>query len=46
MTDRTIRFLTGATPQPETGILHPFPTPELPHIDPFVFLQRAVVVER
>lgn len=42
MTDRTIRSLTGASPQPGTGILHPFPTRELPHIDPFVFLDTGV----
>jgi redox-sensitive bicupin YhaK (pirin superfamily) len=41
MTDRTIRTLTGATPQPGSGILHPFPTQELPHIDPFVFLDTG-----
>lgn len=41
MTDRTIKTLTGATPQPGSGILHPFPTPELPHIDPFVFLDTG-----
>ena len=41
MTDRTIRSLTGADPQPGSGILHPFPTAELPHIDPFVFLDTG-----
>jgi len=41
MTDRTIKTLTGATPQPGSGILHPFPTRELPHIDPFVFLDTG-----
>jgi hypothetical protein len=41
MTDRTIRTLTGAAPQPGTGILHPFPTDELPHVDPFVFLDTG-----
>jgi redox-sensitive bicupin YhaK (pirin superfamily) len=41
MTDRSIKTLTGATPQPGTAILHPFPTPELPHIDPFVFLDTG-----
>jgi hypothetical protein len=32
MTDRTIKSLAGATPQPGTGILHPFPTKQLPHM--------------
>jgi redox-sensitive bicupin YhaK (pirin superfamily) len=41
MTNRTIDTLTGATAQPGTGILHPFPTRELPHIDPFVFLDTG-----
>lgn len=41
MADRTIKSLSGATPQPGTGILHPFPTRELPHLDPFVFLDTG-----
>lgn len=41
MSDRTIKSLTGAAPQPGSGILHPFPTNELPHIDPFVFLDTG-----
>ena len=41
MTDRTIKTLTGASPQPGSGILHPFPTKDLPHIDPFVFLDTG-----
>ena len=41
MADRTISTVTGATPQPGSGILHPFPTRELPHIDPFVFLDTG-----
>ncbi len=41
MTDRTIKTLTGAKPQPGSGILHPFPTPELPAVDPFVFLDTG-----
>jgi redox-sensitive bicupin YhaK (pirin superfamily) len=41
VTDRTIKTLTGAAPQPGTGILHPFPTTELPNIDPFVFLDTG-----
>ena len=41
MTDRTIESLTGASPQPGSGILHPFPTRELPHVDPFVFLDTG-----
>ena len=42
MTNRTIKTLTGAKPQPGSGILHPFPTPELPAIDPFVFLDTGI----
>ena len=41
MTDRTVATIAGATPQPATGILHPFPTADLPHIDPFVFLDTG-----
>ncbi|MEM8923612.1 MAG: pirin family protein [Actinomycetota bacterium] len=41
MTDRTIRTLARPTPQAESGILHPFPSPELAHIDPFVFLDMG-----
>jgi len=41
MTNRTIKSLSGASPQPGTGILHPFPTQQLPHIDPFVFLDTG-----
>lgn len=41
MNDRTINTITGADPQPGSGILHPFPTPELRHIDPFVFLDTG-----
>ena len=41
MTDRTIKSLPGAAPQPDSGILHPFPTAALPHIDPFVFLDTG-----
>lgn len=41
MTDRSISQIVTATPQPGTGILHPFPTRELPHLDPFVFLDTG-----
>ncbi|MEM7273995.1 MAG: pirin family protein [Actinomycetota bacterium] len=41
MTDRTVAFVAGADPQPGTGILHPFPTVDLPHLDPFVFLDTG-----
>lgn len=41
MTDRTIATIVTPEPQPGTGILHPFPTPELAHIDPFVFLDAG-----
>lgn len=41
MTERTIQSVTSSSPQPGTGILHPFPTATLPHIDPFVFLDTG-----
>jgi redox-sensitive bicupin YhaK (pirin superfamily) len=41
MTDRTVSTITLPEPQPGTGILHPFPTRELPHLDPFVFLDAG-----
>ncbi len=41
MNHRTLKTLTGATPQPGTGILRPFPSPQLRHIDPFVFLDTG-----
>ncbi|MGI9624714.1 MAG: pirin family protein [Acidimicrobiales bacterium] len=41
MSDRTIETIVFPDPQPGTGILHPFPTPELPQIDPFVFLDSG-----
>lgn len=41
MTDRTMHSVTGSSPQPGTGILHPFPTCDLPHLDPFVFLDTG-----
>ncbi|MEM9653249.1 MAG: pirin family protein [Actinomycetota bacterium] len=41
MTTRTIATIATADPQPGSGILHPFPTPELAHIDPFVFLDTG-----
>ena len=41
MTNRTISKIVGAEPQPGTGILHPFPSRDLPHIDPFVFLDTG-----
>jgi hypothetical protein len=40
-TDRTVAQIVTAEPQPGTGILHPFPTRELPHLDPFVFLDTG-----
>jgi hypothetical protein len=39
--DRTVGSITTAQPQPGSGILHPFPTADLPHIDPFVFLDTG-----
>lgn len=41
MTDRTTKSVTSCSPQRGTGILHPFPTEQLPHIDPFVFLDTG-----
>jgi redox-sensitive bicupin YhaK (pirin superfamily) len=41
MTDRAARTVVRPSPQPGTGILHPFPTADLPHIDPFVFLDTG-----
>ncbi|MGI9604486.1 MAG: pirin family protein [Acidimicrobiales bacterium] len=41
MTERTISSTTIAEAQPGTGILHPFPTAELAHVDPFVFLDTG-----
>jgi redox-sensitive bicupin YhaK (pirin superfamily) len=38
---RTVSQIVTAQPQPGTGILHPFPTRELPHLDPFVFLDTG-----
>ena len=41
MADRSIQTIIHAAPQPGTGILHPFPTAELAHLDPFVFLDTG-----
>lgn len=41
MTLRTIQNVTTVQPQPRSGILHPFPTREIPHLDPFVFLDTG-----
>ena len=41
MSARTIATVATASPQPGSGILHPFPTSDLPHIDPFVFLDTG-----
>ena len=41
MASRTIHKTVATTPQPGSGILHPFPTAELPHLDPFVFLDTG-----
>ncbi len=38
---RTIKSSTPCAPQPGTGILHPFPTAQLPHLNPFVFLDTG-----
>jgi len=41
MTHRTLSRVVSVDPQQGSGILHPFPTPQLPHIDPFVFLDTG-----
>lgn len=43
--DRTIATIVHPTPQPGTGVLHPFPTRELPHVDPFVFLDTGAPMD-
>lgn len=45
MTDRTISTIAQATPQPGTGILRPFPSPELRELDPFVFLDTGAPMD-
>lgn len=41
MTARSTQQVVSVEPQPGSGILHPFPLAELPHIDPFVFLDTG-----
>ncbi|MEM9563158.1 MAG: pirin family protein [Actinomycetota bacterium] len=41
MIDRTVTTVVRPEPEPGTGILHPFPTAELPSLDPFVFLDTG-----
>ena len=41
MKHRTIQSIARPAPQPGTGILHPFPSATLAHIDPFVFLDTG-----
>jgi len=41
MTDRSIEIITRPQPQSRRGLLRPFPTEELRHVDPFVFLDMA-----
>lgn len=38
---RSLRSLTHVQPLPGSGILRPFPSASLPHIDPFVFLDTG-----
>jgi redox-sensitive bicupin YhaK (pirin superfamily) len=45
MTDRTIATLVRARPEPGTGLLHPFPSAELEHLDPFVFLDTGAPLD-
>ena len=39
--DRTLATLSSPAPQPGTGILRPFPSRQLSHINPFVFLDTG-----
>ncbi len=41
MNHKSIRTIATTSPEPGTGILHPFPTRGLPHLDPFVFLDTG-----
>lgn len=41
MPNRSLATIVSTTPQPGTGILRPFPSKDLPHIDPFVFLDTG-----
>lgn len=41
MRHRSVHTVKSTVPQPGTGILRPFPSAELPHIDPFVFLDTG-----
>lgn len=45
MNARTIQQIVTVEPQPGTGILHPFPTAELRHLDPFVFLDTGAPLQ-
>jgi redox-sensitive bicupin YhaK (pirin superfamily) len=45
MSHRTLKRVVSVDPQSGSGILHPFPTPQLPHIDPFVFLDTGAPVD-
>lgn len=45
MTMRTVEYVTTVDPQPGSGILHPFPTLELPDLDPFVFLDTGAPMQ-
>ena len=41
MSNRSVATVVSVEPQPGTGILHPFPTDEVAHLDPFVFLDTG-----
>ncbi|MGI9667829.1 MAG: pirin family protein [Acidimicrobiia bacterium] len=41
MSDRSITSVHGTTPQPGSGILRPFPSREIDHLDPFIFLDTG-----
>lgn len=41
MTERSVHQLVRTTPMAGSGILRPFPSQQLPHLDPFVFLDTG-----
>jgi len=45
MTLRSVAKIAHPAPQPGTGILHPFPSRELSHLDPFVFLDTGAPMQ-
>ncbi|MEM9514565.1 MAG: pirin family protein [Actinomycetota bacterium] len=43
--NRTISTVTRPSPEPGSGILHPFPSADVPHLDPFVFLDTGAPLQ-